>query len=191
MSYKTYITEAIICGNSNSNTADKSFLLFTRDAGMMYASAKSVREERSKHRYALQDFSRVRVTLVHGKSGWKITGSEAIENLYTNAHSRDARAFFRNTLMLLRRVARGETAHADIFDDVITASMLLEDTESSHVETILAFRILYTLGYVAPESTFEHIVREPLTSTLVGSVTEGDRIECKKVIEHALSQSHL
>ena len=48
MSYQTYITEALIVGSFDSNTADKSYLLFTKSAGMLYASARSVREEDRK-----------------------------------------------------------------------------------------------------------------------------------------------
>lgn len=55
---------------------------------MLYASAKSVREERSKQRYALQEFSHARVTLVRGRSGWKVTGAEAIADLYALAETR-------------------------------------------------------------------------------------------------------
>ena len=72
MSYQTYITDAVVVGSYASNTADKSYLLFTKRAGMLYATARSVREERSKQRYALQDFSHITVTLVKGKGGWCI-----------------------------------------------------------------------------------------------------------------------
>ena len=88
MAYQTYITEAIVCGSYDSNTSDRSFLLFAREAGMIYAHAKSVREERSKQRYALQVCSHVRVTLIRGKSGWKIAGVEPQQNLYALATTR-------------------------------------------------------------------------------------------------------
>lgn len=56
MAYETYTTEALVCGTFNRNTADRSYLLFTREAGMLYADARSVREERSRQRYALRTF---------------------------------------------------------------------------------------------------------------------------------------
>ncbi|MEX2341217.1 MAG: recombination protein O N-terminal domain-containing protein, partial [Candidatus Paceibacterota bacterium] len=83
MSYKTYTTEAIVCGSRVNNTSDKSFLLFTKDAGMLWAAAKSVREERSRQRFALQDFSLIRASLIKGKSGWRIGSVESDRNYFT------------------------------------------------------------------------------------------------------------
>jgi len=88
MSYATYTTEALVCGSRNNNTSDRAYLLFTEEVGMIWASARSVREERSKQRYALQDFSLIRVSLVKGKSGWRIGSVEATCNPFMEARSR-------------------------------------------------------------------------------------------------------
>lgn len=191
MAYQTYITEALVCGSDDRNTADRSFLLFTRDAGMLHASAKSVREERSKQRYALQDFSHVRVTLVRGKSGWKVTGAEAIQNFYTTASTRDARTHVRNTTRLLKRIMRGESPQRDVFDDVVHSFTITNTCTCPKLQTILSLRILYMCGYIAPESPYEKFIREPLSQELVAAMTDTDEIECRAVIEQALTESHL
>ena len=108
MAYQTYITDALVCGSMVHNTSDRSYLLFAREAGMVWALAKSVREERSKQRYALQEFSHIRATLIRGKNTWRVAGVEPHDNFYFKAANRDARNFIRSVVLLLRRVMHGE-----------------------------------------------------------------------------------
>jgi recombinational DNA repair protein (RecF pathway) len=191
LAYQTYITEALVCGSYDSLTSDRSFLIFTRDAGMVYVHAKSIREERSKHRYALQDFSHVRITLVRGKTGWKVTGTEPIQNFYANTHSREERALLRNIVVLLRRVMQGETAHESIFGDVVTALSHASAYELKKLETILSFRILHTLGYVAPLDSHSVLIDCELSPELVKNITENEVLVYQNMTDKALLESHL
>jgi recombinational DNA repair protein (RecF pathway) len=191
MAYQTYITEALVCGSNDRNTADRSFLLFTRDAGMVYAGAKSVREERSKQRYALQECSHVRVTLVRGKSGWKIAGAEPIQNFYALTETRETRGFLRDVIVLLRRVLHGETAHEEIFDDVIAACTRSHTYDKKKLETVLSLRILHRLGYVAPKGTYETFLHSALSYAKIDDLGEREEKECREAIDHALMQSQL
>jgi len=189
--YQTYITEALVCGSYDSNTADRSFLLFTKEAGMIYAHAKSVREERSKQRYALQECSHIRATLVRGKTGWKIAGVEPIQNLYAKAESREARTLIRNSIRLLRRVIQGETVHSDIFSDVIEVCAQAEKYSHTHLEGILGLRILHSLGYIAPNGLYEKFLHGPISFESISQISETEEKVCKEAIEHALVQSQL
>lgn len=191
MAYQTYITEALVCGVYDSNTSDRSFLLFTREAGMLYASAKSVREERSKQRYALQICSHMRATLIRGKSGWKIAGVEPIQNLYALCGTREARTFLRNSVLLLRRVIHGETVYAGIFDDIVGACTQVEKHTPSKLESILSLRMLYALGYVAPHESYDAYVQGAFPYERLHSVTDAEEKICHSAIEHALVQSQL
>ena len=60
-------TDALIVGSAVFGEANKVYELFTRDFGMIRASAQGVRLAKSKLKYALQDLSYVRVDLVQGK----------------------------------------------------------------------------------------------------------------------------
>ena len=150
MSYATYTTEAFVCGTFNRNTADRSYLLFTREAGMLFADAKSVREERSRQRFALQDFSRIRVSLVKGKQGWKVGSVEAVHNEFMRATGREARGSVVALFRLLRRFIHGEEAHADLFDFISEALDLLvvEVAERVFVSLWVEVQVLRRLGYV-------------------------------------------
>jgi recombinational DNA repair protein (RecF pathway) len=150
MSYVTYTTEAIVCGSFDQNTADRSFLLFTKDAGMLFAVAKSVREERSLQRPALQDFSRIRVSLVKGKTGWRVGSVEAVSNDYALATTREMRGSVVALYRLLRRFIRGEEPVGDLYGVVADSlDVLLGDLQNRRLAELKAeVEILALLGYV-------------------------------------------
>ncbi len=191
MAYQTYITEALVCASIDNQTSDRSFLLFTREAGMLYAHAQSVREERSKHRYSLQECAHARVTLVRGKAGWRVTGAEPLHNFYSRAETREARAFVRNIILLIRRVMQGETAHEALFDEIIFACMHIGQYVPTKCESILSLRILYTLGYIASEQNISTYLDTPLTSLDINSLDVDTEKRSQILITQALSESHL
>ena len=165
MTYATYHTEALVCGSYLNNTADKSFLLFTKRAGMLYASARSVREERSKQRYALQDFSLITVTLIKGKTGWRIGSVDTEGNIFGDALSRQARGSVVRILKLLRRFVAGEEPHPELYDELIYGLRYVASDIASHrvlAEEIIEARILAILGYI-PHTT---ALKPVLTGTL-------------------------
>lgn len=150
MSYTTYTTDALVCGTWSRNTADRSYLFFTREAGMLYAEARSAREERSKQRFALQDFSLVRVSLIKGKNSWKVGSIESKRNYFMNAESKEARGSVVSTVRFLRRFFSGEQAVPVLFDYVVEALTLLvqESEQREFIEKSVQVHILLDLGYV-------------------------------------------
>lgn len=158
MSHKIYTTEAIVCGGKTSNTSDKSFLLFTREAGMLWATARSVREERSKQRFALQDFALARVSLVKGKAGWRIGSAEGERNYFTAGSTQPARAAVTAVVRLLRQFVHGELVHEGVFDDTKAAldhALLVDDPADQKITDIFCLRLLYRLGYIAKAPAYE------------------------------------
>lgn len=190
MSYQIYITDALVCGSKDNNTSDKSYLLFTREGGMMWVSAKSAREERSKHRYALQEFSVIRASLVRGKSGWRVTGAEPRENLYYLGASREARTLVRNIVRLIRRLIHGETPAPVVFDDVVRMH-IQEPYNRESLEKVLTLRILAELGYVAPMESYQSLLEAKNLSDAYMCITPKNLEASSKAISHALDISHL
>jgi len=191
MAYQTYITEALVCGSRNNNTSDRLYLLFSRDAGMVWARARSVREERSKQRFALQDFSHVRATLVRGKGGWRIAGVEPISNMYYENATREARGLVRNIVHLLRRIVHGEVSHTGLFDDVIVSLTRCSECDAKVLELILSFRILRELGYVAPRGEYDSILELTYASDGVEIISDAQKRLCSSALENALHSSQL
>lgn len=189
MSYKTYTTEAIVCGSRVNNTSDKSFLLFTRDAGMLWASAKSVREERSKQRFALQEFSLIRVSLVRGKSGWRIGSAESERNYFVDSASKEVRAVVAGVVKLLRQFLHGEMTHEGIFEDAksaLSTSGSLPPAEANKIIDLFALRLLYRLGYVREHKDYIDFLTAPEWWTMGPLPPSATR-----VLEKAKEASHL
>lgn len=192
MPYATYTTKALVCGTINKNTADRSYLLFSREAGMLYADARSVREEKSRQRYALQDFSLVRVSLVKGKRGWKIGSVESLKNYYCDAIDKNARVSVVSVFRLLRRFVKGEEVATDLFDFVIDALGILSSNHSHQTFTLMVIqvRVLAILGYVDSK-----LIPKILKTVRSSKISVNYSLDTEKQIEalytHAVSVSHL
>jgi DNA repair protein RecO len=193
MSYQTYITEAVVIGSYASNTADMSYRLFTKRGGMIYANARSAREERSKQRYAMQDFSRVSVSLVKGKSGWRIGSVDVFENYYATADSRAARGSVVKLTKVLRRFVHGEEPDPDLYDEFTAALTFLSGptvTDRSAFDTLCAVRLLERLGYVAPTPAIIPMLEQALPA-IPAELLMAVQPDLQDVLSTAQEASHL
>lgn len=187
MSYKTYTTEAIVCGSRANNTSDKSFLLLAREAGMLWASAKSVREERSKQRFALQDFSLVRVSLIKGKNGWKVGSVENEINYFLPSKRKADRQRVTAIVKLLRQFVHGEVSQPAVFDDAKAAlGLALQGELSEAALTVFTLRFLNHLGYIASPLRFTDHLEAAKWWTLPPAPPEAET-----AIRRAKAASHL
>lgn len=191
MAYATYTTEAIVCGTWDRNTADRSYLLFTKDAGMLYADARSVRVEKSKQRYALQDFSHIRVSLVKGKSGWRIGSVEPQINFYSEASNKAARGSVVSVCRFLRRFFKGEEAAQELYEYILSVlSTVTKDMKDrTTVEDVIKLRILTALGYVDVKRVPAVVLTDEDLSSI--SLTEQEAQTVHTLLSHAVSSSHL
>jgi DNA repair protein RecO len=192
MAYASYITDALVCGAKDSNTADRSFLLFTPDVGMLSATARSVREERSRQRFALQEFALVRVTLIRGRAGWRIGSVESVDNFYARATNKEARGSVVAVLRLLRRFIHGEEAVPELFSFAVSALELLSGDiqQRSFVDKVVQLRLLSQLGYIAQKDIPKALLETPVAD-IPPLFNETLERRLHKVLEHAVSASHL
>ena len=192
MAYVTYTTKALVCGTFDRNTADRSYLLFTREAGMLYADARSVREERSRQRYALQDFSFIRVSLIKGKRGWKVGSIESQKNYYHTAVDKDARGSVVSLFRLLRRFVKGEEAAPELFDYVTAAFDELSGKVDERPFVLLTVQVyvLAVLGYV-DKKVFPESIWSIQPSYIAGQYSEVIEKQINNLYTHAVSMSHL
>lgn len=189
MSHKIYTTEAIVVGSRFNNTSDKSFLLFTRSAGMLWATGKSVREERSKQRFALQEFSFIRASLVKGRHGWRLGSVVALDNFFTHVNNRESRLAIVTIIKRIRQFLHGESNHFELFDETVQILNKLKTENSSELERlvdIFTLRFLFALGYVASELSFSNYLKETKWWELPPLPKEA-----RKAIEKAQRASHL
>jgi recombinational DNA repair protein (RecF pathway) len=192
MAYETYTTRALVCGVFDRNFADRTYQLFTREAGMLYATARSVRLERSRQRYGLQEFSLIRVSLIRGKQGWLIGSIEPEKNFYQLTVDRIARRSVVELVRLLRRLVQGEIEDQALFDETLQALFVLTKniSQRSFVELVIRTRLLVMLGYVdagrVPKSILFSSLEE--VATYCDEKTEKT---LQNTCDQALSVSHL
>lgn len=193
MAYTTYTTDAFVCGSRAYQSADRSFLLFTKKLGMVWATAKSVREERSRQRYGLQEFSLLRVSLVKGRGGWRIGSVLPYQNPFLRATNRKKRSQLLLLVNLLRRYVHGEGELSAVFADTLEVCDA-DPTDAAAVQTmhlVYSIRTLWRLGYVPDDVTVRPLLQADSIQEAVLTVDDTAAKHLQHLVEHAESISQL
>ena len=143
--YLKYNTEALILGHLERGESDRVFALYTKDFGLVRARASAVRSEKSKMRYALQNYTYANVSLVRGKRGWRVAGASAIRSLHNGTVAVSA---FARIAQLITRLVHGEEVSAYLFAALVEAHEALCTVPENIVPTIeivCVARALYAL----------------------------------------------
>jgi DNA repair protein RecO len=189
-----YHTEGIILGSRNYGEAGKYYFLFTRDLGMIYASAQGVRKMSSKLRYVLQDFAHIKVDLVKGKDFWRVTSASKTDCLEDICKNTGTLQVFSNISRLLKRLLAGEDPNEILFADVVNGLSVLEKAEKAedlqHIEAILVLRILSNLGYIGGGEALENLIKSPFEENLIFEASKS-RTDMLTQINKALKETHL
>ena len=139
-------------GSRNYGEAGRTYYIFTRDLGMIHASAQGVRKMSSKLRFVLQDFAYLRVDLVQGKDFWRVTSASKTGELEKITKQKENFKIFSNIARLLRRLLPGTEPNEPLFEAVFSGLARLEAAGSKEdlegAELDLVFVILGRLGYL-------------------------------------------
>lgn len=190
-----YHTHGFILSSRNRGEANKMLTIYTREMGLVRASAQGIRLHKSKLRFTLQDFSYVNVDLVRGKELWRVTSAKHIASFpFARANSQSLLLITRVS-QLLERLCNGEGPSEEIFDDFIQALYLLDDesmlvSSREALELHLVLRIMNRLGYIGDSE----ILTKYLGSSFDQSKTELLLKERQSIIAHinkALNESQL
>ncbi len=193
--YHIYHTRGLILSSSPIGESNRFYKIFTEELGLVGASAQSVREEKSKLRYILQDFSWVTLDLVRGKEVWRITSAVEGRNLSViKGDSARLKLFIRMCSLVLRLV-HGEGREDNLFHDLVLMTEFLEkDTAGVKFElaseAIVALRILAHLGYLDPVKYKDFLYPATLSVDLLEEF-EKIRTATIPVINNALRASQL
>ena len=182
--YQKYQTDALVLGGRENGENDRTFALYTREFGLLWARASAVRKESSRMRYALQNYSHASVGVVRGKRGWRAAGATAV----THAHGDErAVAAFARIAHLVLRLVQGEEANPYLFAALAEAhSALMQEKCDAFatIEIVCVARILYALGYISTEAlssalfthtayTGEYLLEaETMRDTLLSSINK-------------------
>ncbi len=187
-------TEGIVLGSRNFGETGRHYSIFTRDLGMIYASAQGVRKMSSKLRYILQDFSYLKIDFVRGKDFWRVTSATKTSKLEQITKQRETFQIFQNISKLLKRLLQGEDVNETLFADLVNGLTILEKSKTKeelrNIEAILVLRILGNLGYIGESKTLDNLIKSPFEEGLVFEVAKS-RPEILDQINKALKETHL
>ncbi|KKR43322.1 MAG: repair protein RecO protein [Parcubacteria group bacterium GW2011_GWF1_40_6] len=188
-----YHTEGIILGNKNYGEAGRYYPIFTRDLGMIYASAQGVRKMSSKLRFILQDFAYVKIDLVQGKDFWRITSASKTNKLEQLSKNSGTFEVVSNIAKLLKRLLAGVEPNQALFSDLINGFSVLEKSgkeELQNIEIILVLRILNNLGYIGDNAVLQNLIKSPFEENLIFEVSKS-KSQVLNQINKALKETHL
>jgi DNA repair protein RecO (recombination protein O) len=188
-----YHTEGIILGSKNYGEAGKCFYIFTRDLGMIYASAQGVRKITSKLRFILQDYAYVKIDLVQGKDFWRVTSASKTNKLENICKNSGTFEVFFNVANLLKRLLAGVEPNEILFADLINGLAVLEKSETKdlrNIEAIIVLRILNNLGYIGGNEILQNFIKSPFEENLIYEISKS-RPQVLSQINKALKETHL
>lgn len=187
-------TEGIILGSKNYGEAGKYYAIFTRDLGMINASAQGIRKISSKLRFVLQDFSYVKIDLVRGKDFWRITSASKTNKLENILKSSFNVSIFANIGRLMKRLLAGEYPNPILFADLLNGLHFLEKSknidESQNIEMIIVLRVLNNLGYIGENEILKNITKSPYEDGLIFEANSR-RAKILFEINKAIQETHL
>ena len=197
-----YHTEGIILGSKNFGETGKYYSIFTRDLGMIYASAQGVRKMSSKLRFVLQDFAYIKVDLVQGKDFWRVTSASKTNKLEQLSKNHGTFEVVFNIAKLLKRLLAGVEKNEALFNDLINGLSILEKIavkdapifdgkeDLRNIEAIIVLRILNNLGYIGGSEMLQNLVKSPFEENLIFEVSKS-RSQVLHQINKALKETHL
>lgn len=194
MAHHIYHTRGIILSSGPSGESNRFYKIFTEELGLVVATAQSVRENKSKLRYVLQDYSTIFVDLVRGKEVWRITSAGEYES-QDFANGIEQKKLFARVASFVERLLQGEGREDSLFTDLFSVASFLKTERIpkelfSAVEMLAALRALVFLGY-ADGLGYEDFLTPGNYSVTEVTAFERFRPAALHLVGAALASSHL
>ena len=197
-----YHTEGIILDSRNFGEAGRRYSIFTRDLGMISATAQGVRKMSSKLRFVLQNFAYLKIDLVAGRNIFRITNASKTNKLEQITKQPEKFRILANIARLLKRLLAGVEPNEALFTDFVRGLSVLEkisvqDGPASrqggdwrNIEIIIVLRILDNLGYIGGEDFLQNLIKSPFEENLILEISKS-RAQALRQINKALQETHL
>ncbi len=188
--YQKYTTPGFLVSSRASGEADRLYLFYTKDFGMVFASARSVRSAKSKLRPHIVAGAKLSLTLLKSKNRWMLLEVEAGEKLQQKSEQYKT---FLKLLTVLKTLAFGEERNESLFQSVTEVFGYLlkaeDETMLPAAECLAMIKILHALGYGEPKSDRQYEKEEFDEETL--SNVEKERLSLIPSINKALEETGL
>lgn len=152
MSHSIHTTKAFVLDSRNLKEADKEFVLFTEDLGLIKGLAQGIRKITSKLSFVLKEYSYVEISFVKAKYEWRIVNAFPIHT--KKEFSSDEVSFWAKIFGLISKLTPQEEINPKMFSDL--ENYYLEKTYQNKEEKIVMeimciLSILNNLGYWGDE----------------------------------------
>lgn len=145
MAHHIYHTTAFVCAEKPLGEHNRAYKLFTRELGMVVATAQAVRKIHSKARLAVVPYKFAKVDLVRGRAMWRIGSTQSYDVADVDIRRQSARI-----ASILLRLIPEEEPNEPLFDDIV---FLYPHIAEVVFELALVARVLFHLGYWNREFT--------------------------------------
>ncbi len=195
MQHHIHHTQGFILSSRNIGEANKLLSIYTRELGLVKATAQGIRRAESKLRFSLQDFSHASIDFVHGKDIWRVTSATNISTFPLMRANKESILIVARISKLIERLCAGEEPNEKIFDDFIQALYLLDSPNFSSesleaLELHLVLRIVNELGYIGDSEILAKYLEDDFSNEKTSLLLA----ERKSIISHinkALRESQL
>ena len=191
-----YQTDAFVLKTTDFGEANKLVKLLTKDFGLITTTAQGLRYEKSKLRFAIQDYSRANVSLVRGKNDiWRLTNAQSEKNLFSDLAEEKFKTVAR-VFRLLERLLSGEETDEELFQIIENGIEFFESEEIEKekildFESVFVLRILNHLGYIGNNKNINFYISDNKWGSEVIDQIQSERKNTLKIINEAIRQSQL
>ncbi len=161
--YEIYTTQALVLSARTQGESDHYVRFYTKELGLVGARVSGSRKEISKHRFSIQPYSFVSVSLVKGKQGFRMTGIEHERHLVLGKQNISKKSVS-SVISLIELLVHGQEKDENLFhllSQLLVPEMLTDELD----EIYIVVRLLKHLGYfdeqfleTIPETMFDQIM---------------------------------
>lgn len=182
--YSIVTTEGFVLDSKPYGEAGKLLFIFTKDYGLVVATAQGIRLEKSKLRYFVQDYGLYSFSFVKGKEYWRLTNAQSVTDL--NSEGKKLKAKLGS---LMRSLLHGEGENLELFE-VIRSLFIIRDelilARESDIESLLVLRIMHRLGYIGDMGELNSLVNSFDISEKALDLVKDNRVALNKNVNKAL-----
>jgi DNA repair protein RecO len=193
--YAIHTTPGFIIDSRPYGEAGKMISIFTRDLGLILATAQGIRFEKSKLRYHAREYSFGTFSFVRGKELWRMTS--VTSNEIDQSGTKESQQLIARIALVLKRLLHGEEPNMELFDAVEMCHLFLYSVKSfsedqlKTLESLVMLRILHYLGYVGKDIQMSEFFASKEISPEVLEKAAPLRQLMNQHINIALKESHL
>ncbi|KKQ34196.1 MAG: repair protein RecO protein [Candidatus Nomurabacteria bacterium GW2011_GWB1_37_5] len=193
--YPIHKTEGIILASKNIGEANRYFWIYTKDFGLVGATAQGVRKINSKLRFSLQDFSVINLEMVEGRQIWRITNAKLLIPGYQFSKDEKFFTLVNNICRLVMRLCQGEERNEKLFMHLKDIYSFFEkgnwkNDELKNFECVVVLRILESLGYIGDGKNISIFVTDVLSKEVIEKAGKSRHYLIEE-INKSLKHSHL